>query len=210
MRATLRILICLAAAALGGAAVASADDTVMQRSELLLRQSFSSATSEQWSKHLQQDSTQALCSKYRNQPPPEVAGQIAADAQSSMRYPEPHHLTGDWKAGEKLASIGAGGQIGRIQPDRPDTPRGGNCYACHALAPTEVAAGTLGPSLTHYGRRQGTSPEAIRSVYQRIYNAQAFVPCSVMPRFVHNGWLTPKQIANIVAYLLDPESPVNK
>jgi len=210
MHASWRILSCLAAASLGCAELACAEDNVIERSELLLRRSFSGATPEQWTTRLRQDSTQALCSKYRNQPPPQVAAQIAADARSSMRFPESRPLLGDWRQGERLASIGAGGQIGTIEPDRPDTPRGGNCYACHALAPTEVAAGTLGPSLTGYGRRHGTSSESVRSVYQRIYNAQAFTPCSVMPRFGHNGWLTPEQIADIVAYLLDPASPVNK
>jgi len=210
MRVILRVLGCLAAPSLACAGLACADDDVIQRSELMLRRSFSSATPEQWSTRLGQDSTQALCSQYRNRPQQQVGAQIAADARSSMRYPESGQLLGDWRQGARLASIGAGGQIGTIEPDRPDTPRGGNCYACHALAATEVAAGTLGPSLTHYGRRQGTSSESVRSVYQRIYNAQAFTPCSVMPRFGHNGWLTPNEIADIVAYLLDPASPVNK
>jgi len=31
-----------------------------------------------------------------------------------------------------------------------------------------------------------------------------------MPRFGHNGWLTPEQVADLVAFLLDAESPVNK
>ncbi|MEO8136346.1 MAG: sulfur oxidation c-type cytochrome SoxX, partial [Betaproteobacteria bacterium] len=31
-----------------------------------------------------------------------------------------------------------------------------------------------------------------------------------MPRFGHNGILTEKQIKDVVALLLDPESPVNK
>jgi sulfur-oxidizing protein SoxX len=31
-----------------------------------------------------------------------------------------------------------------------------------------------------------------------------------MPRFGHNGVLTPEQIAHLVALLLDPASPVNR
>jgi sulfur-oxidizing protein SoxX len=108
------------------------------------------------------------------------------------------------------AGLGTGGHIGRIQPDPPDRRRGGNCYACHALAPGEVAAGNLGPSLTGYGRARGATPEVIRYTYQKIFNAQAFFPCTSMPRFGHSGWLTPKEIADAVAFLLDPGSPVNR
>ena len=57
---------------------------------------------------------------------------------------------------------------------------------------------------------RGNSPQAVQYVYSKIYNAQAFFPCSSMPRFGHNNWLTPKEIADIVAFLLDPESPVKQ
>ena len=199
------------AALVGCTAVpASADDAAARLAEQVLRKSLSGATSEQWNTRVKQDATQAACSKFRNQPPPQIAAEIASRARSAVRYPQNAVLIGDWRAGEQLASIGTGGQISSLNPEAPSTPRGGNCYACHMLAPTEVAAGTLGPSLTGYGKRYGTAPDAAKTLYQKIYNAQAFVPCSVMPRFGHNGWLTPEQIADIVAYLLDPASPVNK
>ena len=96
-----------------------------------------------------------------------------------------------------------------FQPDPPGRAKGGNCYACHQLAPGEVAAGNIGPSLTGYGRLRGNTPEMQRFAYEKIFNAQAFFPCSHMPRFGHNGWLTPNEIADLVAFLLDPESVVN-
>jgi sulfur-oxidizing protein SoxX len=49
-----------------------------------------------------------------------------------------------------------------------------------------------------------------RYVYGKIYNSQAFLACSQMPRFGHNGVLTEEQITHLVALLLDPDSPVNK
>jgi len=49
-----------------------------------------------------------------------------------------------------------------------------------------------------------------RYVYSRIYNAKAFKPCANMPRFGHMGILSEAQIKDLVALLLDPESPVNK
>ena len=178
--------------------------------ESVVRRSFGSASTEQWRDRLEQDEVQAACSKYRNQPPPEVAMRILESQGATVRHPEDGRLMGDWREGAKLAAIGTGGHIGRIQPDPPDRRRGGNCYACHALAPEEVSAGTLGPSLTGYGKRRGNSPEVVEQTYRKIYNAQAYFPCSSMPRFGHHGWLTPRQIADAVAFLLDPESPVNR
>lgn len=178
--------------------------------ESVVRRSFGSASAEQWRDRLEQDEVQAACSMYRNQPPAEVAARILESQGAAVRYPEDGRLMGDWREGARLAAIGTGGHIGRIQPDPPDRRRGSNCYACHALAPEEVSAGTLGPSLTGYGKRRGHSPEVVAQTYRKIYNAQAYFPCSSMPRFGHNGWLTPRQIADAVAFLLDPESPVNR
>ena len=200
-------LSCLSAAA---PVAAESSDAVLQRAEQIVRESFTGATPEEWKARLEQDRAQALCSRFHNAPPPEVGASLAAEALKSIRFPEDGKLMGDWKEGEKLASIGTGGHIGKIQPDPPDRKRGGNCYACHALAAKEVAAGNLGPSLTNYGKLRGNSPETVKYVYEKIYNAQAYYPCSLMPRFGHNGWLSPKEIADAVAFLLDPESPVNK
>ena len=199
----------LAACALRAIA-AESGDAAMQRAEQVTRESFSSATLEQWRTGFAQDEAQRLCSRYHDMPPPAIGEKIAAEAHASMRYPQSGKLVGDWREGEKLASTVAGGGISTIQPEPADRQHGGNCYACHALAPEEVAAGNLGPSLTRYGRLRGNSPETIKFVYEKIYNAHATFPCSLMPRFGHNGWLTPEQIADAVAFLLDPESPVNK
>jgi sulfur-oxidizing protein SoxX len=201
---------CLACVCGAGALAAESSDAVIQRAEQVVRESFTGATPEEWKARLEQDQVQALCSRFRNAPPPEVSARLAAEALESIRFPEDGKLMGDWKEGEKLASVGTGGHIGTIQPDPPDRKRGGNCYACHALAAKEVAAGNLGPSLTKYGKLRGSSPETVKYVYEKIYNAQAYFPCSLMPRFGHNGWLSPKEIADAVAFLLDPESPVNK
>ena len=209
MRAKL-LVACLSCLCGAGAIAADSTDAVIQRAEQVVRESFIGATPEELKARLEQDQAQALCSRFHNTPPPEVSASLAAEALKSIRFPEDGKLMGDWKEGEKLASIGTGGHIGKIQPDPPDRKRGGNCYACHALATKEVAAGNLGPSLTKYGKLRGNSPETVKYVYEKIYNAQAYFPCSLMPRFGHNGWLSPKEIADAVAFLLDPESPVNK
>jgi sulfur-oxidizing protein SoxX len=187
-----------------------ADEAVQQRTEEIVRESFAADGPEEWAARMRQDEVQALCSRYRNQPPPALAQKIVASQREALRYPAGGRLMGDWKKGESLAESGTGGHIGNLQPDPPGTRNGGNCYACHLLAPDQVAAGTIGPSLTGYGTRRGTSQEAVKFVYEKIYNAQAYLPCSLMPRFGHNRWLTPEEIADTVAFLLDPRSPVNR
>ena len=175
-----------------------------------MRKSFTNVTPDQWRSRVEQDEVQKLCSRYRNDPPPEVAKRILELSNREFRYPANGELLGDWKNGEKLASSGKGGHIGAIQPDPQGRERGANCYACHALAPNELSAGNLGTSLTGYGKLHGMSTDSIRRVYQKIYNAQAFYPCSQMPRFGHNEWLTPEEVADAVAFLLDADSPVNQ
>ncbi|PWT72041.1 MAG: sulfur oxidation c-type cytochrome SoxX [Proteobacteria bacterium] len=186
------------------------DELAAQQAARILRQSMPGVSAETWNARIKQDATQAACSRHRNQPPEKVAAKIVADAADEIRYPSSGVLIGNWKVGERLAKISTGGQVSKLSPEALGAPRGGNCYACHVLAADEVAAGTLGPNLTGYGKLRGTSPEVAKALYQKIYNAQASVPCSLMPRFGHNGWLTPEQIADIVAYLLDAESPVNQ
>ncbi len=50
----------------------------------------------------------------------------------------------------------------------------------------------------------------LKHTYQLVYNAHLFFPCTTMPRFGYNGTLTQAQISDVMAYLLDPESPVNQ
>ena len=108
--------------------------------------------------------------------------------KATIRYPvDGKYLMGNWKEGEKIAAHGRGGHIGFIQPDAPMTPRGGNCYACHQLAPKEIAYGTIGPSLQHFGKLRGNSDDIVKYAYDKIYNSNAFNACSNMPRFgMHN------------------------
>ena len=49
-----------------------------------------------------------------------------------------------------------------------------------------------------------------RKTYAKIYNSMSVMPCSQMPRFGHSKFLSEEQIKDVVAYLYDPESPVNK
>ena len=156
---------------------------------------------------LDQDEVQKQCSLVRAGKPldPEAAKRIEAAQMATIRYPE-GTLLGDWKAGEKIAQTGTGKQY----TDNPATPAGGNCYACHQLAPAEVAYGNMGPSLYRFGAIRGYTPEMQKYAYAKIFNSEAFSACSIMPRFGHMGILTEGQIRDVVALLMDPKSPVNQ
>jgi len=64
--------------------------------------------------------------------------------------------------------------------------------------------------LLGFGRTRGYTPEMQKYVYGKVYNADAFLACTNMPRFGHMGILTEQQIKDVVALLMDPKSPVNQ
>lgn len=159
-----------------------------------------------WKQRNTQDETQKICSATNNQPSDAEAKAIVAREMAAVKFPADGKVIGDWKKGQQVAQRGSGGQFS----DQPDTYRGGNCYACHQLSKQEVSYGTLGPSLQEYGKLKDFKPEEARAAFAKIWNAQAVFACSNMPRFGHTGFLTEEQIKDAVAYLFDPESPVNK
>ena len=157
-----------------------------------------------------QDASQKLCSR----PPEEKltadeALQIVEAARGSIKYPASGKLVGDWKIGAQLVTNGAGLRVrdGRVEKTRET---GALCVNCHALDPEEVNAGNLGPSLVGYGAKRGDSDAVVKHTYEKIYNAWLYFPCSNMPRLGASGYLTPEQISHLVAYLVDPKSPVNQ
>ncbi len=153
-----------------------------------------------------QDGLQAMCSKYADKLPDKLKAMLEDQQAKAVKWPADGKYMGDWKAGEKLAQSGKG----LTWSDKADEPAGGNCYNCHQLSSKEIAYGTIGPSLLNFGKTRGTGEDIQRYVYGRIYNAKAYNACANMPRFGHMGILTEAQIKDLVALLLDPESPVNK
>jgi sulfur-oxidizing protein SoxX len=153
-----------------------------------------------------EDALQAVCNRTGNNPSAENAKRLEATQLAGVKYPADGKLMGDWKKGESLAQSGRG----FTWTDQPGLPVGGNCYNCHQISPKEQAYGTVGPSLLNYGKLRGNSPEMQKYTYNKIYNAKAYNACSDMPRFGHVEALKPEQIKDLVALLLDPESPVNK
>ena len=181
-----------------------------KEADQMFRASFKAENPKYWMTRLEQDETMKTCGIYRDNPPRKIGEKLEKLNAATIRYPVDGKLIGDWKEGEKLAAVGTGGHIGFLQPDKAGKLRGGNCYACHELAKKEVAYGTIGPSLRNFGKVRGNSEETIKYVYDKIYNSNAFTACTNMPRFGLHNWVTPEQITHIVAFLVDPESPVNK
>jgi sulfur-oxidizing protein SoxX len=155
---------------------------------------------------ISEDGLQAICNRTGNKPPADIGKQLEADQMASVKYPADGKLLGDWKSGEKIAQSGRG----FTWSDQPGLPVGGNCYNCHQIAPKETSFGTVGPTLFQFGKLRGNTAETQKYVYSKLYNAKAFNLCSDMPRFGHIGALKEQQIKDLVALLLDPESPVNK
>ena len=175
------------------------------RVEKVVAATFAAASPE-WQARVIQDETQRLCSLRRNQPTAAEAVAIMKREQASVTLPADGHVLGDWRRGEEVALSGRGGQFS----DDPKMASGGNCYACHQMAAAEITYGTLAPSLLQYGKLKNYDADAARAAYVKVYDAQAVFPCSMMPRFGHNKVLTEQQMKDVVAYLFDPASPVNK
>lgn len=156
---------------------------------------------------LEQDATQQQCTKYRNDPPQEVADEIRAREQARIPEPDNYDL-GDYEDGYDWAFGGYGWRVGHSVDDHQDRRPDGGCYNCHRIGP-EVGdgGGTIGTDLREYGNTRGDSEQTRKFVWEVINNAQAHFPCTVMPRFADN--LDEDKIKDLMAYLLDPESPVN-
>ena len=155
---------------------------------------------------LDNDAVQHICNRYANAPAPALAKLMEAQQLATVKFPADGKLLGNWKAGEDIAQSGRG----LTWSDPPAVPAGGGCYNCHELAPQEMSFGTLGPTLRNFGKLRGNTPEIQKYVFAKIYNSKGYNLCSAMPRFGHVGALSEQQIKDLVALLLDPDSPVNK
>lgn len=203
----------LAAAAAVAAAVAGCAATTMQTGGVsdaglgkVLHESFRSRGQATLDR-LDQDELQRTCSELQGKPlARDVAERLQRSQLATIKYPADGRLMGDWKAGEKIAQSG----VGKQYSDDPSAVAGGNCYACHQITAQEIAYGTIGPSLLGFGRRRGFTPEMQKYVYGKVYNADAYLACTNMPRFGHMGILTEQQIQDVVALIMDPHSPVNQ
>ena len=161
---------------------------------------------------LDQDAVQQACSS-ATPPADALTSKLEAEALASIKPPSQGRYVGDWKEGEKLAQNGRG----MTWSDPAGSSNGGNCYNCHKISEAEISHGTLGPSLYNYGKLRGVKDPAdpvsapiVQYTWGKLYNAKAYNACSGMPRFGHAKLLSEKQMQDLMALLLDPQSPVNK
>jgi sulfur-oxidizing protein SoxX len=176
------------------------------RADAAIKSAFPTAPAD-WQSRLVPDETLRQCSAHRNSPPRPIAEAIQQREKATVVYPPDGQLMGDWKKGESIAQSGYGLRF-TDYPAR--NPNGGNCYACHQMTKQEVSFGTLGPSLLGYGRIRNFGEAETKAAYEKIYNSQASLPCSNMPRFGTNKVLTIDQIKDLVALLMSRDSPVNQ
>lgn len=214
MKKTTFVIAAVSVVVLAGCAT-FAGDSDKKATKAMLFQSFETkgiATVDR----LNQDELQAACSEA------ELTGKdldekqrarLEAAQMATIKPPSDGKYLGDWTKAEKIAQSG----VGMAWNNKTDTVNGGNCYACHQLTKKEISFGTLGPSLYNFGKIRGVtdpnSPAAkamVEYTWGKLYNAKAYNACTNMPRFGHLKGLTEAQLKDLVAYLLDPKSPVNQ
>lgn len=201
----IRTFIPLAALLLAAGAATAEERPAQAVIDAYIKSTFGKASAE-WQARIKPDDSLAVCNTTRNNPSSAESEAMLKRESARVVYPADGKFLGDWKEGRKVANNGRGGQFS----DPPDTVAGGNCYACHQLEKSEVSFGTLGPSLTNYGKDRKYAPDEIKNAYTKIYDSQAVFACSNMPRFGANKVLNEQQIKDLVALLFDPDSPVNK
>jgi sulfur-oxidizing protein SoxX len=158
---------------------------------------------------LNQSEMQIACSQASltgKELPKEVTAQLEKQALATVKYPADGVYLGDFKEGERIAQRGVGLQWS----DNDKTVAGGNCYACHELTSQELAFGNIGPSLKGYGKLRGNSKDVLTYTWSKLWNSHAYNACSQMPRYGDANILTAAQLKDVMALLLDPNSPVNK
>ena len=184
-----------------GAALAESDSQKVQN---VLQRDFHARGSAKMDR-VEPDAVQRACNLHGNVPPAELAQAMEKQQFDAIRFPA-GSLVGDWKRGQVIAQSGRGLQWN----DAPGQAGGGSCYNCHQLSPGEASYGTVGPSLLGFGKVRGAGTDMQKYAFGRIYNAKAYNLCSQMPRLGHSGTLSEQQIKDLVGYLLDPASPVNR
>ena len=136
----------------------------------------------------------------------DVRARLEKHALATVKLPPDGVYLGDFKQGERIAQTGVGLQWS----DNDKTVAGGNCYACHEISPQEIAFGNIGPSLKGYRKLRGSSPAVMSYTWGKLWNSHAYNVCSPMPRYGDANILTTAQLKDLMALLLDPNSPVNK
>jgi L-cysteine S-thiosulfotransferase len=210
MKRTLITAGAVAAVIAGCASTQGSDPALQKQATEMMKRDFHARGIAKMDR-LNQDELQRVCTDTRDEPPADVQKRLEAAEMAKIKLPADGKYLGDWKRGEKIARIGRG-MTWRDKPGKTSRgePNGGGCYNCHELSPKETSFGSVGPSLRQFGKIRGYTVQIQEYAYKKIYDAKAYSACSTMPRFGVSGTLTEQQIKDLTAYLMDPNSPVNK
>lgn len=171
-----------------------------------IRNDFKSKGSATVERVTNQDEAQRVCSEYPLNLTEDEEAKLQANQLKLVKYPKDSNYLGSWQEGEKIAINAKGMQ----SSDAVGSVNGGNCYACHQITKQEISYGNLGPSLYRYRQIRGSNKQTIKYTWEKLFNSQSHRACSIMPRFGHSEILTEQQLKDVMAFLLDPESPVNQ
>ena len=161
------------------------------RADAAIKAAFPTAPAD-WQSRLVPDETMRQCSAHHNSPP---QGDRRSDPEAREgRRSSIRPTASSWATGRRASAWRRSGYGLRFTDYPARNPNGGNCYACHQITKQEVSYGTLGPSLLDYGKLRNFGEAEIKAAYEKIYNSQAALPCSNMPRFGANKVLTIEQI----------------
>ncbi len=198
---------------LAGCAMAPTSQAVDEATAQVLKGSFREQGIARLDR-LKLDASNQACSEAAGKPLDDKLAKAIEEANlQTVKFPSDGKFIGNWREGEKIAQNGRG----LTWSDKPGEVNGGSCYNCHQISKAELSFGSIGPSLYNYGKLRGVSdPTAAASkpiveyTWGKLWNAKAYNACSDMPRFGHAAILGEQQIRDVMALLLDPQSPVNK
>src|SRR5438477_4480777 len=98
----------LCAAVAAGCTTPPPENEARREAQEVFARSFTRGNQDMLARVLTQDEMQALCSRYRNAPPRDVAERIEKSQAATIVYPDDGKLIGDWRQGEKIAQDGFG------------------------------------------------------------------------------------------------------
>jgi len=198
---------------LAGCAMAPTSQAVDEATAQVLKNSFREQGIARLDR-LKLDASNQACSEAAGKPLDQKLAKAIEEANlQTVKFPSDGKFIGNWREGEKIAQNGRG----LTWSDKPGEANGGSCYNCHQISKAELSFGSIGPSLYNYGKLRGVSDPAaaaskpiVEYTWGKLWNAKAYNACSGMPRFGHAAILGEQQIRDVMALLLDPQSPVNK
>ena len=202
------VVVAGAAAVVIGCATAPSDAETSAKAAQVLKASFK-ARGQAGIDRLDQDETQKTCTEYAGKAPPkDVAEKIEKINLASIKWPADGKLHGrleerrEDRAGRAAASssptIPTG--PGRRQLLRVPPARAAGSLVRH----DRPAAVPVRQDARLQRRHRASTPTARSGTPRRTARAR------YMPRFGHSKILTEAQIKDLVALLMDPDSPVNK